>query len=778
MADATIESLEIKVQHNASGTDTEIEKVATAIEHLKTATTGAAQPLTGLASAMKAMSDALKGGTGKYEKFASAVESIAAAALSLSNSGEALTNLANAMNAIAGVKITASAFNSLAKGIERVAEAAGSLTAENLANLEKMVNILSKLQGVDLQGLGSAMRAARSPKIKPTEPVATEMQENIRTANEIDVLTIKLRFLREAMEEAFAAGDAKKANDLRAQILQTEKALEKAKRAADGTRKGFREMAKEFAKSDGPITRLLSSLKRIAMYRILRTILKEIGKAFSEGLEKAYIFSSGIQTEGHRFAEAMDRMKSSSNQMKGQLGSAFIALLAAIEPILITIINLAIRVADAISQFMSAFTGKTYLKANATAAQFADTMARGGAAAKEWKNQLLGFDEINRLNEPSQGGGGSGSNPLDGYQFEDAPINEKILNFVNTIEERLEPALERLKGAFERLKEAWGRFIESFSHGDLSRLIADLLALGGEAITNGLTILTDTLTLILDVLTALNTGDWSSVWVSLKQLIYDVAVAVSDLAVGLATLLYDALIIIVQVIDDLLGTHFADWMRDDRDAFLEMYNATKKSDDGLFGLKRTLGLTTKATENLTDAVNGTSVSLDNASVTTENLSENVRGVRKDVSWLLDGFREFGTEVGYIITSLFQPLADLAGWIEHVLEGFGIMQGIRSRVAKAEADGSIYLQGFATGGFPDDGQLFISREAGPEMVGTIGGRTAVANNDQIVDGIRQGVYEAVSAAMASNGTSEPTVKVYLDSREIRVGQQRLNRAMGV
>ena len=40
-----------------------------------------------------------------------------------------------------------------------------------------------------------------------------------------------------------------------------------------------------------------------------------------------------------------------------------------------------------------------------------------------------------------------------------------------------------------------------------------------------------------------------------------------------------------------------------------------------------------------------------------------------------------------------------------------------------------------------------REAGPEMVGSIGGRTAVANNDQIVAGIRQGVYEAVVAALS-------------------------------
>lgn len=49
--------------------------------------------------------------------------------------------------------------------------------------------------------------------------------------------------------------------------------------------------------------------------------------------------------------------------------------------------------------------------------------------------------------------------------------------------------------------------------------------------------------------------------------------------------------------------------------------------------------------------------------------------------------------------------------------------------------------YANGGFVDQGQLFIAREAGAEMVGSIGRRTAVANNDQIVDGITYGVREA-------------------------------------
>ena len=50
---------------------------------------------------------------------------------------------------------------------------------------------------------------------------------------------------------------------------------------------------------------------------------------------------------------------------------------------------------------------------------------------------------------------------------------------------------------------------------------------------------------------------------------------------------------------------------------------------------------------------------------------------------------------------------------------------------------------ADGGFPENGQMFIAREAGAEMVGNIGRKTAVANNDQIVSGIAGGVAEANS-----------------------------------
>lgn len=56
-------------------------------------------------------------------------------------------------------------------------------------------------------------------------------------------------------------------------------------------------------------------------------------------------------------------------------------------------------------------------------------------------------------------------------------------------------------------------------------------------------------------------------------------------------------------------------------------------------------------------------------------------------------------------------------------------------------GKINTTAYAEGGWPETGELFLAREAGPELVGTIGGQTAVANNDDIVAGIQSGVEQA-------------------------------------
>lgn len=56
--------------------------------------------------------------------------------------------------------------------------------------------------------------------------------------------------------------------------------------------------------------------------------------------------------------------------------------------------------------------------------------------------------------------------------------------------------------------------------------------------------------------------------------------------------------------------------------------------------------------------------------------------------------------------------------------------------------------YASGGYPTTGQMFIAREAGPELVGTIGGQTAVVNNQDIVSAVSTGVANAVASVMGS------------------------------
>ena len=61
---------------------------------------------------------------------------------------------------------------------------------------------------------------------------------------------------------------------------------------------------------------------------------------------------------------------------------------------------------------------------------------------------------------------------------------------------------------------------------------------------------------------------------------------------------------------------------------------------------------------------------------------------------------------------------------------------------------VIVRGHASGGFPKAGQMFVARENGlPEMVGSWGGRAAVANNAQITQGIAQAVQSGMHTAMA-------------------------------
>lgn len=582
-----------------------------------------------------------------------------------------------------------------------------------------------------------------------------------------------------------------------------------AGKAATSVSKGIKDISKAASNSKSPLENFISSLKRIAFYRIIRSIIKSITQAFQEGLQNAYAFSQGIEGEGHRFAAAMDSMKTAGTTMKNQLGSAFIALLTAIAPIVNAIIGLITKLANALSQLFAIFTGGTYLKAADVPQKWADAAGGAGKAAKEWKNQLLGFDEINRLEEPSDGGGGGGGGLQDMMSaFEDTPIDgifkkirDKLIELRDSLDfEPLKKSWEHLKESLQRLADvimgalawAWENILVPLAHWTIEQLAPQLVELLANAF-NLLCAILERLAPVFDWL-------WQHIMKPLFEFIGSVVITVLD---NLNRLLKD----LADLIDGKIT--FKEFIKGASDMELVIgVLCAALGVGGLIGLLNTLkdvvlvgvflavgkvstALSFLAANPIVLVIAGV-VALVTAIVLLikhwDEVSEAVQRFQQKLSDALhDGELNWWDFAAVAAQAIMAPIdaiitligwiQDLISWIQTALEGFGILSAANANAAAIQADGSIYLQGFASGGHPDDGQLFIARENGAEMVGSMGGRTTVATNDDIVEGIRQGVFEAVMAAN-NNGNNNVDVRVYLDSREIKAGQNRLNRAMGV
>lgn len=484
----------------------------------------------------------------------------------------------------------------------------------------------------------------------------------------------------------------------------------KASQAQKEVAKGVRELSSAAKKSQSPLANFVSSLKRIAFYRMIRSIIKTITEALQEGLKNAYAFSSGITTEGHRFSTALDGMATSSLTLKNQLGSAFLALLAAIAPAINAIISLVVRLADAIAQLFSAFTGSTYLKAVETPKKWGEAAGGAAKAAKEWKNQLLGFDEINRLEAPADpSGGGAGAGELDpGAMFEDTPIAEWAMR----LKEKLEPIIEDIKNIFKGL----GTFLKGAFLGDW-QMMSDGIAQICEGVFG---ILSNLVGLIAQVADFALAGIQNSVSDFLRWL------------------------------EEKTGIKLG-WLRD-------TWNET------IFKLRSYVDEMSKHVQGILKGISDFI-----AGVFTGDWDRAWNGVKRIFA---EVWNSIAASAEYAINDMINKINPLLGLINTVSSYFGGQQfGMISlpRINYSPAGTTTTVSGgshksgkFASGGFPEDG-LFMANHG--ELVGKFSnGRTAVANNEQIVEGIKQGVIEAILTAGNVGNGGNHTVTIDINGRE--------------
>ena len=146
---------------------------------------------------------------------------------------------------------------------------------------------------------------------------------------------------------------------------------------------------------------------------------------------------------------------------------------------------------------------------------------------------------------------------------------------------------------------------------------------------------------------------------------------------------------------------------------------------------------------------------------------------------------FEAMVNGVINGLNKMISALNSLSINVPEGVPEIGGLKLGFNISPIN-TITIPKLASGGMVEAGQLFIANEAGAEMVGSMGGNTTVANNEQIISGIQQGVEIAVSQILApylsqiaenTRETANKDFSVNIGDRDIARANIRGQRSIG-
>lgn len=178
-----------------------------------------------------------------------------------------------------------------------------------------------------------------------------------------------------------------------------------------------RNAGKEAEKSAGRLGKFYESLKRIALYRVVRSILKHIADAFKSGMQTIAQYSDEANA-------ALSRIKTSSTYLKNSLGAMLAPVLSAIAPLIKTVADGLVSVANNLNMMFAAMRGqKTYTKAIEYWQDYTDAVNAAKAAT-------IGIDELNVI------GGKQGSVPV-ADMFETAEVGE-LSGFYNELKNTIE----------------------------------------------------------------------------------------------------------------------------------------------------------------------------------------------------------------------------------------------------------------------------------------------------------------------------------------------------
>lgn len=631
---------------------------------------------------------------------------------------------------------------------------------------------------------GAGLKEVASALERINRAMQNTKSEGKKAADQIkEISAAYISGTSESAQMAAATGEAEKA---------TTKAVDAMKEHTDALNK--HSVASE--KASKSMNKLTKQIGKIALYRSIRTVLKEITKAISEGVTNAYEFSKATDGINSEFYKVLDTVKSLSLQFKNQIGSLFSELIIAIQPFLVSLLNAAIEVANVLSQVFARMNGDTvYKKAN-----YIETAWDAATnAAKKYKTMVLGIDELNILNDSKSAGTDKNGNAYaDMFSYENIGEAFSGINTFDTIKANIKDILfewsdldteDIIMKLFAGLGGAVGGII-GFSLGGVGGAIVGTLA--GVAITaliesfvfnnDGKISANEILSMLVSSLLIIGGGILGFTLgggVGGAILGITAGAAVSIAIHGIKNFEHHGIIgksITAQLLGSALGALVGGFIGFKMSGlsgilFAATIGATgylifsKLSDitsKGVMGSGEVLGLLATALAALVGGIIGFKV------------TKSAKGAALGAM--------IGLDVALVLNSLdFSNVRDnIDDWL---YDNFGVRMGVNPLTAKKIGTP---VPKYATGGFPEQGQLFLANEAGPELVGTINGSTAVANGDQIINGIQSGVSSAVSSVLSpylaqiaknTRDTADKDNNVYIGDRDIARANNRGQRMLG-
>ena len=627
-------------------------------------------------------------------------------------------------------------------------------------------------------------------------------------------------------------------------------------------------------------------IKGIARFGLLTAAIYTLGRGAREGMGNLVQYSASTRN-------SLESLKASLLTMKNAFATAFAPLLSVVVPVLQKVIGWVTAAATAIAHFTAALTGKSSVVVAKPVTSVANAASDAAGAtdaandsAKEYKRTLMGFDQINKLDEPTKdagggaggGGGGAAGGGVD-TMFETVEVSDKMKGLAEQIKqawreadftelgamlgEKLNSALESIP--WDKIKETsrkiaksiatflngfiaatdWqlvGKtfaegvntviefaytFVTTFDWKNFGKAIGDAVngffknidfAKAGQAFSAGVKGLLDT------AITAVSTIDWEDIGKNVVKFLTNVdwvgiltkaATLIAKLVEGFGKLIKGALQEAISGVKNWIesGNAWGDMLKFGK-AVLDIganlvgagWDIIKALAGGVFdvvakiasvAVDKVKGLALDATAKFTDWVKGSKFGTTISGMTSKftNFVKGFSGgtishMTSKFTGFIKGFK--GGTISYMTAKFtswkkkFRSMT-ISGFTAKITKWITSKKKPTVNAGSVHAEGGVFKNGrwrpvaaAASGGAFNQGQMFVAREAGPELVGTIGGSTAVMNNDQIVASVAAGVARAVAAVM---GGMNNQTNVVLEGdlaklfRVIRTEAQNYTRATG-